>query len=312
MSRLVSWFSTPKGRIFTRTCIGITGLSIFGIQVAVNGPLQENFKEMIQIYENGKPKPLSKKVKSLVHDVLEDCKLEKQEKKKMKFFNVIGQDLYHTGGTNSPWGAMIGIPFFFEDPKDISFAKLRIEGHESIDWIVDGQDLLDALTLSDNAKKFGLMREIYSCNIWDVMDNVSVSTGCFFFPALFIRRMNAKRDYLGKVPFRIRVCFYIACYAFGYALYRCLKDPLKHITAKKYDRMAAAVGPEYLDGGIEFYKKALLQNKALRELLGPRGEKLYDKDGNENYVLLAPKLPLRKRLELLQEMKATEMKTVPA
>ncbi|KAF8766523.1 Transmembrane protein 177 like protein [Argiope bruennichi] len=258
MSRLVSWFSTPKGRIFTRTCIGITGLSIFGIQVAVNGPLQENFKEMIQIYENGLGK---------------SCKFI-NKKKKMKFFNVIGQDLGTiTWCTNSTLGAYC-IPFFFEDPKDISFAKLRIEGHESIDWIVDGQDLLDALTLSDNAKKFGLMREIYSCNIWDVMDNVSVSTGCFFFPALFIRRMNAKRDYLGK--------------------------------------SAAAVGPEYLDGGIEFYKKALLQNKALRELLGPRGEKLYDKDGNENYVLLAPKLPLRKRLELLQEMKATEWKTFQA
>ncbi|CAL1274979.1 unnamed protein product [Larinioides sclopetarius] len=69
MSRLITWFSTAKGKIFTRTCVGITGISIFGIQIAVNGPLQENFKEMIQIYENGKPKPLSMKVKSLVNEV---------------------------------------------------------------------------------------------------------------------------------------------------------------------------------------------------------------------------------------------------
>ncbi|CAL1274978.1 unnamed protein product [Larinioides sclopetarius] len=310
MSRLITWFSTAKGKIFTRTCVGITGISIFGIQIAVNGPLQENFKEMIQIYENGKPKPLSMKVKSLVNEVLAECNLE--EKKKLKFFNVIGHDLYHTGGTNSPWGAMIGIPFFFEEPNNIRFSNLRIEGHENVDWIVDGQDLLDALTISDKAKKFGLMREIFSCNIWDVMDNIAISVGCFFFPGVFIRSMNARRDFLGKVPFRIRISFYFLCYGFGYVLYRCLKDPLKHITAEKYDKMAAAIGPEYLDGGIEFYKKAILQNKALRELLGPRGEKLYDKDGNENYFLLAPKLPLRKRLELLQNMKKTEMKTVPA
>ncbi|GFT48766.1 transmembrane protein 177 [Nephila pilipes] len=310
MSRLVSWFSTKSGKVFTRTCVSVTGLSIFGVQIAFHGPMQEKFKEMCQVYENGKEKPLSSKVRSLVNNVLKDSSLKKEEKKNLKFFNVVGHDLFHTGGTSSPWGGMIGIPYMFEDAKEINFGKLKLEGHDSIDWIIDGQDLLDALTLSDNAKKFGLMREIYSCNIWNVMDNAFISTGCFLFPGAFVMKLN-KKNAIGKLPLKSRLAFYIICYAFGYAFYRCLKDPLKHVTSKKYDKQAAVTGPDYLVGGIEFYQKMLQRNKALRELLGERGERLYDKDGNDNYFFLTPKLPIRKRLELLQDLEK-DLQAVPA
>ncbi|GIY53715.1 uncharacterized protein CEXT_405611 [Caerostris extrusa] len=245
-------------------------------------------------------------------NVLKDCKLEKEEKNKLNFFNVIGVDLFHLGGTNSLYGALVGIPFMFEESNQINYSNLRLQGHDTIDWVIDGQDLLDALNLSDKAKKFGLMREIYSCNIWDTMDNAFISTGCFLFPAAFIRKINVKRDdVILKLSLGRRLGFYLLCYAVGYTFYRCLKDPLKHLTAKKHDKMSAETGPDYLEGGIEFYKKALMRNKALRDLMGPRGEKMYDKDGNENYFLLAPKLPIRKRLEYLQNLK-TEQETVPA
>ncbi|GFQ81834.1 transmembrane protein 177 [Trichonephila clavata] len=311
MSRLVSWFSTKSGKIFTRTCVTVTGLSIFGVQIAFHGPMQENFKEMFQVYEADKVKPLSSKVRSLVKDVLKDCSLKKEEKEKLRFFNVIGHDLFHTGGINSPWGGMIGIPYMFEDAKEINFGKLKLEGHDAIDWIVEGQDLIEALTLSDNAKKFGLMREIYSCNIWDIMDNAFISTGCFLFPGAFVMKLNKKNHTIEKLPLKIRVAFYILFYAVSYVFYRCLKDPLKHLSAKKYDKQAAVTGPDYLAGGIEFYQKILQRNKILRELLGTRGERMYDKEGNENYLLLLPMLPIRKRLEFLQDLEK-DLKAVPA
>lgn len=235
--------------------------------------------------------------------VVNDSTLSDSEKSKLRFFNVIGNDLFHIGGTNSPWGAMVGLPFYFEDSKDINFGQLQLEGHETIDWIVDGQDLISALTLSDQAKKFGIMRELYSCDVWHILDNASIAMTCFLAPAEMARRINASRNAFETLNIRGRAVIYGFCFLMGFVLYRCLRDPMRHVSSKKYDQMAAQTGPEYLDGGIEFYEKSLMKNKALREMLEKRGERQFNADGSENYFMFAPKLPTKKRLELLKEMK---------
>ncbi|KFM80931.1 Transmembrane protein 177, partial [Stegodyphus mimosarum] len=297
MPSLMSWFATDRGRIFTRACVGFAAVAVVGNHVAINGPLLDQFRSVCQVYKMGEPKPLSSKVKQLVEEVLNDSKLTEEKKKKITFFNVIGHDTFHAGGLNSPWGAIVGIPIIFEDMKDINFKDLKVQGKDTIDWVVDGQDLLKALTLSDDAKKFALMREIYSCNFQHVFDNAIIGAFCILGPAIMAQRLNVRRDAFKTARLRTRSLWYAVYFSVGFLFYQLIKGPFEHLHAQKNDQLAAETGPMYLNGGIEFYRKLLLRNKALRSLLGPKGTKMFDENGNENFFLLAPRLPISKRLE---------------
>lgn len=51
MSRLLSWFTTNSGRRFTHVCVGAAALTVFGVKVAVHGPLLNEVKEICQLYK---------------------------------------------------------------------------------------------------------------------------------------------------------------------------------------------------------------------------------------------------------------------
>lgn len=235
--------------------------------------------------------------------VLQDCKLKPEEKQKIKFFYIVGYDLFHAGGYNSPWGSILGIPFTFEPIEDINFGELKLVGRETIDWVIDGQDLIKAMTISDNAKKFALMREIYSCDFSHILENAAIGAFCVLIPARLAQVMNTKMKTFERFSFKRRCVWYMGFYAIGFFFYRSFKDPLKHLSDKEADRLAAETGPDYLNGGIEYYKKAMQRNKALRDLSGSRFKNKFDEHGNENYFLFAPKIPISKRLENLRNMK---------
>lgn len=238
---------------------------------------------------------------------MKDSNLEKEQRKKIRFFYIIGHEPFHAGGTDSPWGAIIGLPFFFGETEEFRIKDLRVQRKETIDWIIEGQDLLDSLVLTDSAKKFAIMREIYSLNYLEVITNAFVTAGCIVMPAKFAERINYVSKAFERLALRQRILRYLLMYVGGYCLYRLLKDPLKHISDEKADRMAAETSIEYLSGGIEFYERTLMKHKALEELANSRF-KTYDEKGNENYFLMAPKLPTLKRLENLQKMKKEKVK----
>jgi len=304
MSRLLSWLSTKNGKRLTHFCVGGVALAIFGSHIAVRGPMLDKVVNIFQVYRYGKPRPLPDKVNMLVQEVLDNCKLKDEEKKKLKFFYVIGHEMFHSGGIESPWGAVIGIPFTFEDPNDVNFGELRLHGREPIDWVIDGQDLLKALTLSESAKKFALMREIYSCNFSEILENAVIGALCFLIPAKFSHRMNRASNAFERLTLRQRNFRYLLFYSCGIVLYRLVKDPMKHLSDKNADRLAAETGPEYLDGGMEYYKKMLMKNKNLQDMSDSTfWWKKYDDKGNENFFILAPRMPTSKRLDNLREMK---------
>lgn len=303
MSRLLSWFTSKSGRTFSKCCVVSAAAVAFGNHVAINGPCIDNFQQIVQAYRQGQPRPLSSKVNQLLEEVLQECILKEEEKKKLKFFYVIGHDLFHAGGTNSPWGAIVGIPFSFENIEDINFGELKIAGKESVDWIIDGQDLIKALTISDSAKKFALMREVYSCNFSLILQNATINSVFILMMARFIQVMNVRMKAFERFSLKKRSTYYILFYCVGYLMYRCMKDPLKHLSDKEADRLAAEIGPDYLNGGIEYYKKTLLKHKALRDLSDSQFKNAFDEQGNENYFIFAPKLPISKRLDNLREMR---------
>lgn len=239
--------------------------------------------------------------------VLHDSNLKEEQKQKLRFFYTIGYEMFHAGGLDSPWGAIVGIPFTLQDMKDIDFSELKIRGKDTLDWILEAPDLADALTLTDKARKFAIMQEIYSCNLKDTAINALIGAGCVLIPARFAAVMNVRNNAFEKFNFGKRCSRYFLLYIGGFILYRCLKDPLRHFSAEKSDRLTAETSPDYLDGGIEYYQQMLERNKVLGELLNSSLKTIYDKNGNEHYFILTPKLPITKRLELLQNMKREKM-----
>lgn len=238
---------------------------------------------------------------------MKDSNLEKEQRRKIEFFYIVGHEPFHAGGTDSPWGAIIGLPFFFGETEEFRIKDLRVQRKETIDWIIEGHDLLDSLVLTDSAKKFAIMREIYSLNYLDAITNAFVTAGCIVLPAMFAQKINYASKAFERLVLQQRILRYLLFYIGGYILYRLLKDPLKHLSAEKADRMAAETSMEYLSGGIEFYEKTLMKHRALEELANSRF-KTYDEKGNENYFLFPPKLPTLKRLENLQKMKKEKRK----
>lgn len=66
-----------------------------------------------------------------------------------------------------------------------------------------------------------------------------------------------------------------------YVTYRYLLGVLNERHDLKTDDIVAQLGENYTEGGLEFYEKTLQRNKALRKLLGSKGEALYTYYGND-------------------------------
>lgn len=238
---------------------------------------------------------------------MHDSSLDQDQKKNINFFYIVGHEPFHAGGLDSPWGAIIGIPLFFEGLDNININSLRLYGRETVDWIIDGRDLLDSLMISDNAKKFAIMREIYSCSFYGALQNGVIAAGSILLSGRLAQKMNIVSNAFERLAIQQRLLRYSGFYIMGYILYRLLKDPLMHFSDNKADIKAAETGPEYLEGGIEFYQKTLSKNKAVDELSQSRLRRAYDDNGNEYHFLLVAKLPLTKRLENLQKLKKEQL-----
>lgn len=307
---MTSWFVTKNGRLFTRTIVGVTAVSVVGTHIAFNGPLLNIYQSVMQMYRYGDPKPLPPEVLQTANSVVNDCKAKKkiflnEGKGSVKFFASIGKDLFHAGCTSLPWGAIIGLPFGFgiKDKSDIDLLNLKVLGKEDIDWSSEGDELLQSLILSENARKFAIAREVIACREKDVFMESLILACAVLLPARVVQKTNKSGETFKKFSFNKRALFYTALYGASFIIFKCLKDINKHDIEKEIDQNAASLGSEYLEGGIEFYEKTLSKNKALRKLMGPEGERFYDLNGNESHFMFLPHLLLSKRVKYLQDMK---------
>lgn len=162
-----------------------------------------------------------------------------------------------------------------------------------------GELLLQSIVLSEKAKKFAIAREIQYGSTYHVTVETLLRLSFLFMAyasgfclnhLLQLKRIM-KRWGRGAVFSAIGGTFYLL-FLLADDTYYCRRDV-------KVDMKAAKYGPEYAEGGVEFYNKLLQRNMALRVLMGSEGDRLYTLYGNAVTTLRRPEATLTERRDLL-------------
>ncbi|XP_043264716.1 transmembrane protein 177 [Colletes gigas] len=247
----------------------------------------ETYRKLRAKYRMNKTEePVKRKYKNIFQEVMDDLKLEEEEKKKLQIFNVIGYDMFHAGSTSSKYGGAIGIPMHFQYTDVNSVDKDNIYLMDKpVDWGQRaGTNFLNSLILSDDAKKFAIAQEILKVKGNQLL-NLAVETLINIGIVIIVYNLLYKGFKISQRKKLVRYSFHIIATMLGSLLYRASAVMRNYTFEMKIDEQLAQLNPKYIEGGKEFYSKLLSRNIALRTLLGETGPKLFTVDGNEKMFL---------------------------
>ena len=230
------------------------------------------------------------------------------------FFQSNTMDTVHVGSAKLRTGVFVGIPYFFDytNPDQVERDRLKI-GYKTIDWdSPDALQLTNSLILSDAAKDYAILREVYFGNTNSVI-------GISFVKALFgltaymsgtLLRKHQKWDYLFKKW--ARVCLYGFIGVAYSCVYIMVSDTINCFREGKSDGSACKHGARIMNGGLEYYDKQLLRNMALRGLMGKEGPPLYTRSGNYVQTYRRSHLDITTRRNYVQNAIEEHKKTIAA
>lgn len=303
MASASAWFLSEAGR----TAAGIAGWTggLVGALAAFlpHTYLLDRYKKIVQYYKDGEPMELDPLVQKRAYEVLQSVDLAQRHKDAVHFFPVPLLEPFFAGSTVASHGAIIGLPvtFSYARKEDVQTHSLRLRGTREPAWETrEGEALKKSLVLSDRAQRFAIARDIY----WASNHYVQIQTAALSFAVVncyFMGRLvNDRFQLLGRTPRSLRLGLYGVIVALNATVYLGFKDAMSQFWDRKADERAAALGRDYVEGGIEFYEKALQRNRALRELLGDEGRKYYTSKGNLNELIRSTHVPLTHRLDTVR------------
>lgn len=269
------------------------------IELLPNSILLNKYKKIVHLKKFEELLPLSKNIENLFNEVMDDLNIK--EKNAYQPFACIGFDLIHAGISFFKYGSIIGIPvnYTYEDKSSVNASKIRVGYNQERLNIYHPatNDLIDSLILSNKAKKFGIARELLTIN-----QNLSFYH-CIDSPIMIVitvisadlLRINLNSSI--KMTFSIKAGIFGITGLLGYSLWFQIRDSLNIYFEKSVDKQLANINPEYIEGGKEFYEKLLKKNIALRMLLGERGAKEFNKNGDEIFFIRHKRIPLTERLQ---------------
>ncbi|XP_015597578.1 transmembrane protein 177 [Cephus cinctus] len=312
MNKALAWLSTDAGREFCKYTVGAVSACAYCVVYFPHTFCIKQYKQFVQMYNEGQEVPVSEKLKKQFSEVLSDLKVMKLESKLIKPFMVTGFDLYRMGSTFSRLGSYIGLPINFEytDPALIETSRILIK-QEPVSWSQPAaKSLLESLVLSENAQKYGIAREVLRLQTNEVVATSICAPLTIIATYEACKKIN-NRFNLHQGPRSLRVILYLVTGSFVASLWLTVKDFITIRIEKDCDQTIAELGPEYVHGGLEFYDKMMKRNMALRTLLGEEGKKVFTVNGNEQFFIRQKRLPLFIRKEFfekkLQELEATAL-----
>uniref|UniRef100_A0A8C3YTV8 Transmembrane protein 177 n=1 Tax=Catagonus wagneri TaxID=51154 RepID=A0A8C3YTV8_9CETA len=233
---------------------------------------------LYQYWPQGRPAPLSPELQGLFQEVLQDIGVPSGHR--FEAFTTFTFQPVSAGFPRLPAGAVVGIPAsFLGDPATSADEPVVVHG-QRVDWQSPaGAWLRDALTLSHDAQKFALAREVVYLESSAAALQALPAPACL--AGTWVLGVGAKHA-LGLYggPLNLRAAFNLLAAVAGYVVYAFCTDSLTHALEAWLDRRAASLSAAYTWGGVEFYEKVLSCNLALRSLLGRPGEQLYTPSGN--------------------------------
>ncbi|XP_011495048.1 PREDICTED: transmembrane protein 177 [Ceratosolen solmsi marchali] len=257
----------------------------------------EKYKKLFHLQKYGDPVLLTKKIENLYNEVLNDLNIVDKPKNLYRPFPCIGFNVCQAGLNTNKFGSVIGLPvnYAYEDRSSVDVLQLRL-GYKQEKLNVyhpAASSLVDSLLLSDKAKKFGIAREIMmnqqNLQLYRCMETPSMILATAF--CCEYARIQLARS----VSLTLKFSVYGIITLVGYGIWFQIRDGLNTYYEKLVDKNLAELNLDYVEGGKEFYEKQLQKNIALRALLGDRGVKEYNKDGDEIITIRRKRTPLTER-----------------
>ncbi|XP_068825397.1 transmembrane protein 177 [Capricornis sumatraensis] len=251
---------------------------LFGAQISYHLFPDPVVQWLYQYWPQGQPAPLSPELERLFQEVRQDIGIPSGHH--FEAFTTFTFQPVSSGFPRLPGGAVVGIPAsFLRGPVSNTDRPVVVHG-QRVDWRSPaGARLRDALTLSHDAQKFALAKEVVYLESGAAALQALPAPACLAGTwALGVGAKHALGLYGG--PMSLRAAFNLVAAVAGFVAYAFSTDSLTHALEAWLDRRTASLSAAYARGGVEFYEKVLSGNLALRSLLGQRGEKLYTPSGN--------------------------------
>ncbi|XP_053963064.1 transmembrane protein 177 [Anastrepha ludens] len=287
---LMSFFQTPTGRNVVVFATGATTLGLFVVNYLPHTFGLKYYKDFVQCYLNGIPRPVPEKVKERLDRALDTLQLPEFERKIIKPFTVFGFDLFEAGSTKYRFGAALGVPvnYAFSEKQEINRQDIRFRD-QSIQWNSDAGKLLqDALVLTEDEQLFGFCKSILQLQTHRVLLNSLFPSISFLSVYTIGHYLNMRMNLLAG-PFSLRLVMYSILGLFGIGSWSFMKDFNQVNYDTEIDKQLCSLGPQFVEAGSGYYDKLLKKNMALRELIG---DDTYTAKGNVNYFIRQKSLPL--------------------
>ena len=198
-------------------------------------------------------------------------------------------------------GALIGLPgsFKYNREEDIVRENLKVN-NVPVDWTSEnGKRLVNALLLSENAKKFAFARQVFYVDSSYVQMDVALRLLCGLCAYTLGFNLNRKLNLKSSLKRWARGSIYSLIGSAWFLMYIVLKDMYTCYQDNTADRQAANLGRDYAEGGVEYYSKVLSRNQSIRELMGTEGPFYYTKFGNNVATLRTKTVQLSTRRDNL-------------
>lgn len=271
--RAAAFIQRHRSGLLVGSCAGL-----FGVQISFHLFSDPIVQWLYQYWPQGQPAPLSPQLQRLFQEVLQDMGVPSGHC--YKPFTAFTFQPVSAGFPRFPTGAVVGIPAVFLDGSVTAIDHTVIVHGQRVNWQSPaGTRLRDALTLSHNAQKFALAKEVvYLESNAAVLQSLPAPACLAGTWVLSVGVKHALGLYGG--PMSLRAAFNLVAIVAGFVAYAFSKDSLTVALEGWLDRRTASLSAAYAQGGVEFYEKILSGNLALRSLLGRQGEKLYTPSGN--------------------------------
>lgn len=271
--RAAAFVQRHRTGLLVGSCAGL-----FGVKISFHLFADPIVQWLYQYWPHGLPAPLNPQLQSLFQEVLQDMAVPSAHC--YKPFTTFTFQPVSAGFPRLPTGAVVGIPaIFLGGPVTNANHTVIIHG-QRVDWQSPvGTRLRDALTLTHDAQKFALAREVVYLESGVAALQALPAPACLAGTwVLSVSVKHALGLYGG--PMSLRVVFNLVTLMAGFMAYAFSMDSLTVALEGWLDRRIASMSAADALGGVEFYEKILSGNLALRGLLGRQGEKLYTSSGN--------------------------------
>uniref|UniRef100_A0AC35U193 Sterile domain-containing protein n=1 Tax=Rhabditophanes sp. KR3021 TaxID=114890 RepID=A0AC35U193_9BILA len=187
------------------------------------------------------------------------------------------------------FGAHIALPFYtsFNNLEEASkyckrnFKTMNYLGKTfSIDWDSEsGHKLLEAMVLTDNAKRFVITRDMYANDGYEAYGNRSLSWATWTaFSSIFTFWVHQRSKLCNGSALSFAICYplFLTCAWFSNTQWHDLYRYMQDIHA---DHESSHISFDHCAGGKEYYYKMLQRNRIIREFM-PSGKELISAAGN--------------------------------